>query len=97
MQLFVTPLAEQDLEDIGDYIALDNPSRAMTFVQELYEHCQKICLNPDVYRRRPELADSIRSCAHGNYVIFFEATAVQVNIIRVLNGARDISQPLDLE
>ena len=97
MQLFVSPLAEQDLEDIGDYIARDNPTRALSFVLELYEHCQKICMNPEGYRRRPEVADGIRSCAHGNYVIFFEVTGQHVSIIRVLNGARDFKHGLDLE
>lgn len=90
MRLLITPLAEQDLEEIGDYIALDNPKRAVSFVQELQTHCQKICLNPAGYRSRPELSDDLRSCAHGNYVIFFESTDDQVTIIRVLHGARDI-------
>lgn len=95
MQLFITPLAAQDLEEIGDYIAQDNPVRAGSFVVELRAHCQKICLNPAGYRRRPELSDELRSCAHGNYVIFFESTQEQVTIIRILHGARDIPQAFD--
>lgn len=90
MRLLLTPLAEQDLEEIGDYIAQDNPTRALSFVQELQAQCQKICLNPAGYRRRPELSSDVRSCAHGHYVIFFEATDEAVTIIRVLHGARDI-------
>ena len=35
MQLLITPLAAFDLEEIGDYIAQDNPIRAGTFVAEL--------------------------------------------------------------
>jgi toxin ParE1/3/4 len=90
MQLLITPLAARDLEEIADYIALDNPNRAGSFVAELPAHCQKICLNPLGYRRRPELSDNLRSCAHGKYVIFFESTTQQVTIIRILHGARDI-------
>jgi toxin ParE1/3/4 len=90
MQLLITPLAARDLEEIADYIALDNPNRAGSFVAELRAHCQKICLNPLGYRRRPELSDNLRSCAHGKYVIFFESTTQQVTIIRILHGARDI-------
>lgn len=95
MQLLFTPLAEQDLEAIGDYIAQDNPMRAGHFVAELWAQCQKICLNPVGYRRRPELSDDLRSCAHGNYVIFFESTQDQVTVIRILHGARDIPQEFD--
>ena len=40
MRLFVTPLAEQDLEEIGDYIAQDNPKRAVSFIMELHEQCR---------------------------------------------------------
>jgi len=35
MRLFITPLAAQDLEVIGDYIAQDNSMRAGTF----YPNC----------------------------------------------------------
>lgn len=95
MRLLITPLAAQDLEEIGDYIAQNNPKRAISFVNELRTQCEKLCLNPLGYRRRPELSDNLRSCAHSNYVIFFESSQEQVNIIRVLHGARDISQALD--
>ncbi len=47
MQLLITPVAAFDLEEIGDYIAQDNPIRAGTFVAELRAHCEKICLNPE--------------------------------------------------
>ncbi len=56
MQLLITPLAAYDLEEIGDYIAQDNPVRAGSFVAELRTQCEKICPNPAGYRR------SARSC-----------------------------------
>ncbi len=90
MHLTITPLAEQDLEAIGDYIAQDNPRRALSFVEELHRQCERIARNPQGYRRRPELGQGLRSCAHGHYVIFFEANEGEVLIIRVLHGARDL-------
>ena len=90
MQLAFTPLAEQDLEAIADYIAADNPGRALSFVRELRTQCQRITLNPPGYRLRPELGEGIRSCAHGHYVIFFEVESDTVLIVRILHGARDI-------
>ncbi len=89
-KLIVTPLAECDIEAIGDYIAQDNPQRAISFVRELFAQCKTIAGNPLGYRLRPELAEDLRSCAYGNYVIFFSATEQEVTIIRVLHGARDI-------
>jgi toxin ParE1/3/4 len=35
MRVVISPLAERDLEAIGDYIAEDNPARALSFVAEL--------------------------------------------------------------
>jgi len=90
MRLTFTPLAEQDLEAIGDYIAADNPLRALRFVRELRAQCQRITINPPGYRLRTELGDGIRSCAYGHYVIFFEAEPDAVVILRILHGARDL-------
>jgi len=95
MRLLITPLAAQDLEEIGDFIAQDNPQRASSFISELRMQCKKICLNPAGYRPRPELTNNLRSCAHGNYVIFFENSQDRVTIIRILHGARDIPPALD--
>lgn len=85
----VSPLAEQDIESIGDYIAQDNPHRAITFVAELRSQCAKIASTPEAFRIRPELGDNIRSCAYGNYVIFFQ-DGQTVCIVRVMHGAMDI-------
>lgn len=90
MRLTITPLAELDLEAIADYIAADNLERALTFIVELREQCRRIAGNAQAYRRRIELGSDIRSCAYGNYVVFFSASHDEVTVIRVLHGARDI-------
>jgi toxin ParE1/3/4 len=90
MRITISPLAERDLEAIGDYIAEDNPARALSFVAELRTQCALIAKAPQACRTRPELGEGIRSCAHGNYVIFFTATRVRLRIVRVLHGAMDI-------
>jgi toxin ParE1/3/4 len=90
MRVTVSPLAEQDLESIGEYIAQDNPGRAANFLAELRTQCVKIAKAPQAYRARSELAEGLRSCAHGNYVIFFVATKAHLTIVRVLHGAMDI-------
>lgn len=52
MKLGISPLAEQDLEAIGDYIAQDNPVRAVSFTEELYQQCLLIAESPVLYRER---------------------------------------------
>jgi len=90
MPVIFTVQAEQDLEEIGDYIAIDNPSRAVSFVREIREHCAKISSSPLAYTLRPDLGERMRSCSHGRYVILFQSSDTEVLIVRVLHGARDL-------
>ena len=94
MHVAISPLAERDLEAIGDYIADDNPARAVSFVAELRDRCTTISQAPQVYRLRPELGEGIRSCAHGDYIIFFTVAKTRLTIVRVLHGAMDIPTQL---
>jgi toxin ParE1/3/4 len=55
MRGYFTPQAEIDLEEIGDYIALDNPKRAVSFIQEIRQHCERIAEGPTRYVARPDL------------------------------------------
>ena len=86
----ISPLAEQDIEAIGDYIAQDNPHRAITFIAELRSQCAKIASSPKACRLRLELGENIRSCAFGNYVIFFQVNMETLCVVRVLHSAMDI-------
>ncbi len=90
MRLEFLPRAAQDLETIGDYIALDNPRRAASFVRELQVQCRKLVKAPQAYRPRPELGKGMRSCAHGNYVVLFHEEPGLVRIVRIMHGAMDI-------
>lgn len=92
MRLLFLPSAIADLEGIGDYIARDNPRRARSFIVELRQQCNKITTNPAAYRARPELAEGLRSCAYGNYVIFFTVESDALRIVRILHGAMDIPE-----
>ena len=91
MRVTLSPLAERDLEAIGDYIAEDNPSRALSFITELRTQCATIAKAPQAYRARRELGEGLRSCAHGNYVIFYTATKTRLTVIRMLHGAMDMA------
>ena len=90
MPIEVSPLAEADLREIGDYIAQDNPRRAESFIDELLAHGEKIAAMPTAYVAREDLAPGLRACAHQRYVIFFRTLGPRVRIERILHGARDI-------
>ncbi len=94
MRLELSPLAETDLETIGDYIALDSPGNALRFIQELRDQCSKLTKAPMAYVARPELGKGLRSCAHGRYIIFFRPGDTVVRIERILHSALDIGSEL---
>jgi toxin ParE1/3/4 len=94
MQLVLSPLAQTDLEAIGDYIALDSPGNALRFIQGLRDQCQKITRAPLAYVARPELGVGLRSCAYGRYVIFFRPEGEMVRVERILHSAMGIRQKL---
>ena len=76
-------------EEVGDHIALDNPGRAVSFIREIRQQCEKIADGPNHYVARPDLGDALRICVHGNYLIVFEPFDDGALILRVLHGARN--------
>jgi len=86
-----TATAEADLERIGDYIARDNPARAMSFVRELARLCLELADMPEAWPVVPHYEHhGIRRRVHGRYLIFHRVADDRTTIIHVLNGAMDV-------
>ena len=92
MQGVFSRQAEIDLEEIGDFIAADNPHRAVTFVREIRNHCLRISQSPLAYVALPNVGEGIRACPHGRYVIFFRPAEAHILIVRILAGARNVPE-----
>lgn len=90
MRLERSGFIENDLEAIADYIAADNPRRAVSFVQEIRAKLQEIAKNPFLYRLRPEIGEEARLVPLGNYVILFRVTGEVVRLERVAHGSRNL-------
>lgn len=67
MQLKFSRFVESDLDDIADFIAQDNPHRAMTFIKELRSKFTEIQNNPLAYQFRPDIGDEARMATIGNH------------------------------
>jgi len=82
--------AEEDLERIGDYIANDNPHRALTFVRELREKCMELASTPQAFPLAPRYERfGMHRRVHGAYLIFYRVEADHLVIVHVLYGAMD--------
>jgi toxin ParE1/3/4 len=85
--------ARTDLRNIGDWIAQENPVRAISFVDELEAACLSLVDFPErfpVFKRLPE--GSLRRKVHGHYLIFYLVQAERVDVARILHGAQDYSE-----
>lgn len=91
MTVDFTAAAEADLEAIADYIARDNPVRALSFVRELVERCLSLAEMPEAF---PVVSryqhHGIRRRVHGRYLIFYRAQGDRITILHILNGAMDV-------
>jgi toxin ParE1/3/4 len=89
-RLVVRPQALADLDDIFDYIAEASLERAIAFIKKLNGQMEKLAASPGIGRRRDELRLGLRSFPYGNYLILYLPLEDGVDVVRVLNGARDI-------
>lgn len=85
-------MAETDLDKIIDYIAQDNPSRAVSFGLELSDVTLLLSQNPKLGRAgRPGLPEFLRELVvHPNYIVFYRVLtkARTVEILRVKHAAQ---------
>jgi toxin ParE1/3/4 len=89
-RLVIRPQALIDLDEIFDYIADDSLDRAIGFIEKLYAQMEKLAVNPGMGRSREELLPGLRSFPYGSYLILYIPLASGVDVVRLLNGARDI-------
>ena len=90
MKVIITAAAEADLENIADFIAKDNPRRAITFVQELVAASHRLAEYPEAYPFVPNHENmGIRRRPYGNYLIFYAIRSQSITVERILNGAQD--------
>ncbi|MCE9553957.1 MAG: type II toxin-antitoxin system RelE/ParE family toxin [Planctomycetes bacterium] len=88
---FYTSAAQQDFADILNYIARDNPSAAVAWVEKVEAKCLTIAKNPSLGDMQRHLGDGIRASVVGRYVIFYREANHRVEILRVIPGDRNIT------
>ncbi|MHC8944363.1 type II toxin-antitoxin system RelE/ParE family toxin [Advenella incenata] len=88
------PLAAADLDNIVQYIALDNPIRAEAFGQELRTKTLQLSRHPKLGRAgRPGLPDYVRELVvHRNYIVFYRVIdgTHTVEVLRVKHAAQQL-------
>jgi plasmid stabilization system protein ParE len=88
---FLSPLAEQDVDEIVTYIAKENPASAHAFLDALFDTMEKLADYPDMGHLRDDLTDKPVKfwTFKWHYLIIYKPTS-PIEIVRVLSGYRDI-------
>ncbi|MGA2030454.1 MAG: type II toxin-antitoxin system RelE/ParE family toxin [Verrucomicrobiota bacterium] len=90
-----TVQAGGDLEEIDEFISLDNPDAVARLLLSIQEKCALLSRQPQMGRSRFELSPELRGFPVGNYLIFYRPVTDGIEVIRVLHGARDIPELFD--
>jgi len=93
--LIVSPLAEEDLEEIWSFVAERDMEAADRLIDEITGRFDHLLAYPEAGRARHELLVNLRSLPVKRYVIFYQPTDDGVEIFRVLHGSRDVQSEFD--
>ena len=80
-------LAENDLEQIVDTIATDNPERALSFVAELRGKGRLLLTSPKM-GRIGRVEGTRELVAHPNYIIVYRLVGQVIEVLRVKHVAQ---------
>ncbi len=87
----LTPLAEQDLDEIWTYLAEDRIVTADRVLSALEKAMRKLAKTPGIGHLREDLADRRhRFFLVYSYLIVYRPDSKPLQVIRVLHAARDV-------
>ena len=92
-KISITPLANDDLTSIRDYIFEDNPEAATKQMQVFRSKCDLLAQSPDLGTKQERYLN-LHMFPVGKYLIFYRPTVSGIEVVRVLHSARDISSLL---
>lgn len=95
MNYFLSPAAEQDIDEIITYIAKESSKAALKLLDTLYEAMDKLAENPMLGHSREDLTDKpVRFWPFKWHYLIIYKDCQPIEIVRVLSGYRDISSLL---
>ncbi len=87
IELFWTPEAIEDREEIYDHIEADNPIAALSLDDLFAEKANNLIDHPHL-GRPGRVAGTRELMAHQNYILVYDLSGDRVRVLRVLHVAR---------
>ena len=93
-QLNIFPMAQADMEQIFQYIALElcNPTAALGQINDFERALDNVCAFPEScpYIRNEYVKDkTLRKLVVNNYIVFYRVKNEEIQVVRVLYGMRN--------
>ena len=98
LKLRINPLVVKDLKEIRNYIAEDNPQKAVEVIEEIYGKFENVQLFPGMgadLSKRVHFRTNYKYVVWNDYVIIYKADEEFVEIYRAINRYQDITKIFD--
>ena len=82
------PGAEEDLEEIVDYIAIDNIDAALKLARRIVGAVEDNLPQSPHMGRPGRVEGTSELIVHENYLVIYEVTANAINVLNVIHAAR---------
>lgn len=98
LNLYIRPIAAQDIEEIIDYLIQENTSAAQHFIKDLEDSFELLANNPKIGTQRDYRSQALSGMRmfplkkFSSYLVFYLADKQTIDIVRVIHGHRDIEQ-----
>jgi toxin ParE1/3/4 len=94
MSVYVlSPDALQDLQDIWDFVALDNANAADQLEDEFFRAFEKLAHHPRMGHSRPDVTErEVRFWPTSSYLIVYRERPEVLQVLAVLHGSRDVPE-----
>lgn len=90
MRFRLSRAAERDLENIGDWIARDDPDVAAGFTADLAQKAREIATAPFMYPSVSGKVDyPLRKRSYRRHIIYYRVGRTVVTVVRILRHSRD--------
>jgi toxin ParE1/3/4 len=82
--------AIRDLEEICNYIAIENSRAASQLFDRIRQKCKLVASFPNMGKTYSKLAPTLRGFVVDDYIIFYYPSSDGINIARIISGYRDL-------
>jgi toxin ParE1/3/4 len=89
-RVIFSPDAEDDVAEIGTYIARDNPKMALAVIADVEREALLLAEFPGLGQARDDLAPGVRTIPVGKYILIYRPIADGIEVVRVVHGARNL-------